>query len=53
MKLSILDLSIVPKNGDRHQALKNTTSGRTRLYDFGLPEHHAAGTALRVVVQRF
>ena len=50
MKLSILDLSIVPKNGDRHQALKNTLElaqqadelGYTR---FWVAEHHAAGTA--------
>lgn len=48
MKLSILDLSIIPKNGDRHQALMNTLEiakeadqlGFTR---FWLAEHHAAG----------
>lgn len=49
MKLSILDLSIVPPNGDRHQALMNTIDlaveadklGYTR---FWVAEHHAAGT---------
>lgn len=50
MKLSILDLSIVPKNGNRTQALQNTlelaqqsdTLGFSR---FWVAEHHAAGTA--------
>ncbi len=49
MKLSILDLSIVPKNGNRHVALTNTLElakqadalGYTR---FWVAEHHAAGT---------
>ncbi|MCB0452527.1 MAG: LLM class flavin-dependent oxidoreductase [Aequorivita sp.] len=49
MKLSILDLSIVPKNGNRHQALMNTldlaqqaeTLGYTR---FWIAEHHTVGT---------
>ena len=48
MRLSILDLSIVPKNGDRHQALMNTLEiakqadelGYTR---FWVAEHHATG----------
>jgi len=50
MKLSLLDLSIVPKNGNRQQALQNTLNlaknadalGYTR---FWVAEHHAAGTA--------
>lgn len=50
MKLSILDQSIVPVNGDRQQALQNTIEtaqlgdalGYTRIW---VAEHHAAGTA--------
>ncbi len=49
MKLSILDLSIVPKNGDRHQALMNSLelaqhADRLGFNRFWVAEHHAAGT---------
>lgn len=49
MKLSILDLSIVPKNGDRHQALTNTLelaqqADKLGYNRFWVAEHHAAGT---------
>lgn len=48
MKLSIIDLSVVPANGNRHQAIKNTLetaqeaekSGFTRIW---LAEHHGTG----------
>lgn len=41
MKLSILDLSIVPPSGNRHEALKNTLelaqqADRMGILDFGL-----------------
>jgi luciferase family oxidoreductase group 1 len=48
MRLSILDLSIVPKNGDRHQALMNTLeiakeADRLGYTRFWVAQHHAAG----------
>lgn len=49
MKLSILDLSIVPKDGNRHQALMNTLDLAQQADNLGfnrfwVAEHHAAGT---------
>ncbi|CAM1339272.1 MsnO8 family LLM class oxidoreductase [Tenacibaculum aestuarii] len=49
MKLSVLDLSIVPKNGDRHQALMNSLelaqqADALGFSRFWVAEHHAAGT---------
>ena len=49
MKLSILDLSIVPPSGNRHEALKNTLelaqqADRMGYSRFWVAEHHAAGT---------
>lgn len=49
MKLSILDLSIVPKSGNRHQALINTLDLAQKADNLGfnrfwVAEHHAAGT---------
>ncbi len=51
MKLSILDLSITPPNGDRHQAIKNTLelaqlADRAGYHRFWMAEHHGAGTAV-------
>jgi len=48
MKLSILDLSIVPKDGDRHQALMNTLhlaqeADKLGYNRFWVAEHHAVG----------
>ena len=48
MKLSIVDLSPVPSNGDRHQAILNTIEIAQQAEKFGftriwLAEHHAAG----------
>lgn len=53
MKLSILDLSIVPPSGNRHEALKNTLelaqqADRMGYSRFWVAEHHAAGTGLDV-----
>ncbi len=49
MKLSILDLSIVPPNGDRHQAITNTLELCQKADELGfnrfwVAEHHGAGT---------
>lgn len=48
MKLSIVDLSPVPANGDRHQAILNTIEVAQQAEKYGftriwLAEHHAAG----------
>ncbi|MFL9831403.1 MsnO8 family LLM class oxidoreductase [Flavobacterium sp. ST-87] len=47
MRLSILDLSIVPQNGDRHQALMNTLETAKQADELGytrfwLAQHYAA-----------
>ena len=46
MKLSLVDLSPVPKNGDRHQAILNTLEMAQKAEEWGyeriwLAEHHA------------
>src|SRR4051794_12086098 len=46
MKLSIIDLSVVPPGGDRHEAIANTidTAQKAELWGFEriwLAEHHA------------
>ncbi len=49
MKLSVLDLSIVPPNGNRHQAITNTLELCQKADELGyhrywVAEHHGAGT---------
>lgn len=48
MKLSLIDLSAVPLNGDRHQAVLNTIDTAQKADEWGferiwLAEHHASG----------
>lgn len=50
MKLSVLDLSVVPPSGDRQQALRNTLDTAKKVDEWGytrfwMAEHHATGAA--------